>query len=393
MLGWQAAAGLDWARLRHAYGPAEDTPGHLRALIEGDLAAAEHGLGELSFSVVHQYSVYPAAAPTVRVLGGLLADPALRRHGVDQMTLLEGVLALLDEVAYGVAAYDGPQTTELTWEIVTSSEADGDALAPRWEWSMADLLEACAELVDAVTPLLSDPEADVRLAAAQLLTRLGQVPAVSDRRHALISLLAGRLKEAKGRDERATLVAGIGELGGDTGPWLDDADEAVRASAAMSRHTDPVATAVLCSVLLRPEEPKRWFATSPWPYTGTRPALIAELLSRDLTFADLLPVALAVVEDTSTWAGFPEFGWGLFLRRGFPTAQFVDGAPPSPPTVLDQSQRVFLEALLQNGAIWNPANGNCRSALMRAGIPTERRELERLLRRTRRRGPRYLFGT
>lgn len=39
--GFAALEATDWSTLHHAYGRATDTPGHLRALVEGDHEAYE----------------------------------------------------------------------------------------------------------------------------------------------------------------------------------------------------------------------------------------------------------------------------------------------------------------------------------------------------------------
>lgn len=397
MLGWPAADDVDWTRLFHAYGPAVDTPGHLRALTGDDLAAADGGLEELSLSVVHQFSVYPVTPFAVRILGGILDDPALRREAGDGVPLLVGVLAILDSAAHTSASHEGPMTTELTWPTVGTtadevrdyfdalesgdfSTCQGNALEPLWTWSMVDLLDACGELVDAVTPLTVDEDDAVRLAALEVLTRLGRVPTLVGRKQELVSLFVERLGKATARDERAMLVVGIGDLQGDTGPWLLDDDVAVRACAAMSRHDDAAATTVLRTVLLDLGAVNGWFKISPWPFTGTRDALLGELLSRGLPFADLLPVALAVARDPNI--SFSERDWGGLLLRAFPDVVFEPGVQLPPPTSLDPSQRAFLEALLENDDLWERRRGS-HTALMRVGIPQKRKQLARLLRRVR----------
>ena len=52
---------VDWAGLTHAYGPADDLPGLLRGLAQGD----DDALYELYGNIWHQGTVYPATAYAV----------------------------------------------------------------------------------------------------------------------------------------------------------------------------------------------------------------------------------------------------------------------------------------------------------------------------------------
>jgi len=63
---------VDWWQLRHAYGRATDTPGHLQALEFGDVEAREAAVDHLYIAVLHQGFPYTATAPTVRAVTALL---------------------------------------------------------------------------------------------------------------------------------------------------------------------------------------------------------------------------------------------------------------------------------------------------------------------------------
>ncbi len=74
--GGDVLAGLDeigWAGLSHAYGPAGDVPGLLRALAAGSPADREHALHALYGTIFHQGSRHEATAPAVPFLAGLAA--------------------------------------------------------------------------------------------------------------------------------------------------------------------------------------------------------------------------------------------------------------------------------------------------------------------------------
>jgi len=397
MLGWAAVEGLDWSRLFHAYGPATDTPGHLRDLTGDDPAKQAAALDHLYGSINHQYSCYPATSSAVRVVGGLLEDPSLRRAiAPGRESVLAGVLDFFDSVAYGAAmAAEGgaPTTTTLAWADldVRSGDVEGyfDALAEGtdefddspvgrlWEWSSADLFAALAEVMDAVAPLMDDRDPGVALRAVYVLTRIGRAPGPSNHAAELVNVFAERAADAPGRDERAALVVGIGELGGDTSPWLGDADVAIRACSAVYLPTDPAAAQPLLAVLSQPEDLKTWFAEPPWRHYGVRERLIEGLLDRNLTFAEMLPAAVAIAETADPY--FPDQDWGLLLHKAFPDVVFEPGVQPAPPGPLDEAQRAFLRALVNNDEIWDKTNGSARLARMRVGIPHTQAEVLALL--------------
>lgn len=78
-IGWDAVAGVDWDGLFHAYGPAGDTPAHLRALTGGDADAQRAALDHLWSAVIHQGTPWSVTPPAALVVAGLLPDPALVR--------------------------------------------------------------------------------------------------------------------------------------------------------------------------------------------------------------------------------------------------------------------------------------------------------------------------
>lgn len=104
MDGGDALAGLDeidWAGLSHAYGPAGDVPGLLRALAAGSPADREHALHALYGNIFHQGSRYEATAYAVPFLARLAADPRTPQR--DEIVLL---LAALRSAEDELAAYD-----------------------------------------------------------------------------------------------------------------------------------------------------------------------------------------------------------------------------------------------------------------------------------------------
>src|SRR3954468_9391577 len=66
---------VDWPSLSHAYGPAIDTPGHLRALLAED-ADRVAAYDELNGSIWHQNTVYDATVAAVPILSAIARTAA-----------------------------------------------------------------------------------------------------------------------------------------------------------------------------------------------------------------------------------------------------------------------------------------------------------------------------
>ncbi|WP_354644607.1 hypothetical protein [Kitasatospora camelliae] len=123
-----ALAGLDahpWARVSHAYGPAEDLPDLLRALAE-DGENIEETISELYSCILHQGTVYAASVDAV---------PYLAR----------------------IAAAVRPRTAEILHLLGGLAESD-DA----WEIEPGAVRAAVATQIPLLTPLLAREDADVR---------------------------------------------------------------------------------------------------------------------------------------------------------------------------------------------------------------------------------------
>lgn len=397
MLGWDAVEGLDWSLFLHSDGPATDTPGHLRALTSEDEDEQGDALNHLGFDVVREHVVYPATAPAARVTGGLLHDPRLRRPG--RRMVLPEVLECLVDFAYSArfaAQMGAPVTTSLSWadvDITPQQVADywctppgshfdpatASAMQRLREWASADLFAALAELVDVVLPLAEDLDPAVSQEAVHLLTDLPLTPLAAPRSTEIRRLFQAHLARATTRERRGALLVGIGELGGDTRPWLDDDDPAIRTCAAVYLPTDRTATEVLLTALTGPRV-DIWFRQDAWRHDQVQPRLLVALYERGLPFADVLPAAVIFARNGSTWGADED--WGLLLRWAFPDVVYKPGKQPPPPTTLDDAQRAFLRALAENPYIWNPFNDlthRAHQARSRVGIPHTRQEVLALI--------------
>ncbi|UNO39076.1 hypothetical protein [Streptomyces sp. MST-110588] len=243
---------IDWAALEHAYGPADDVPGLLRAAGSADPRAREAALEELFSSLCHQGSVYSATAAAVPFLARLALDgPGDRR-------------ALL-ELLHGAADGTGPAYRQVRRAVagalpaLLGLAADKDRRVRRaMVWTVAACQEASLPLLPLLRARLAEEDdAEVR---ADLVTALGLLDVSPDTRNArnraLLSASEPPVRRAAVTDLLRTaplpLPAGLVESalaayeaapGDDTDhPWpdsyrpladrlMDDPDAALRAVA------------------------------------------------------------------------------------------------------------------------------------------------------------------
>ncbi len=222
-------------------------------------------------------------------------------------------------------------------------------------------LQACgAVVVAAVLPLLTHADTGVRATAAAAVATWSAL--VDEATQASVAEHLADIPKSADRDELAARVLALGEVESDVREWLGHPDPAIRACAAMFID-EPVAARELLDVLRDPAGADAWFADRPEQFDGeVRFSLLAALLAHELPFAEVLPAALAIARVAGPWTVNRD--WGLLLDEAFDPDN-----PPGSPSDLDEPQREFLRALLANDQLWDPKNGNVRSALKRAGLP------------------------
>ncbi|MFG1808777.1 hypothetical protein [Streptomyces sp. NPDC049040] len=193
---------VDWHALTHAYGPADNVPGNIRALYWGGEEAAEEAMGELWSTIRHQNPAFTASAPAVPFLVHALVHVGARR--ADLLMLLATLADHYPE----------------------------DVHSPYWTGSPveATCAEVCRELPQ-LLPCLRDPERGVRRAAMRVVAAVADLlPA--PRREALAAeadaLYAGDPVPAVRADAMVLRV----RLGGASAP-LDSPLPEVRLAAAM----------------------------------------------------------------------------------------------------------------------------------------------------------------
>lgn len=373
---------VDWSRLFHAYGVASDTSRHLHDLVSDDDAAFDKALDHLHGAVLHQGTVYPATVPSLRVVAGMLHDPALRRHDEHGRSRLASLLEWIDAVGDSASWHEATRASDAAEPTDEEIDAFYRAMAEDedsvwdselnhylWARSIAELPAACSTALTPVSTFLTDEDETVRLTALDAYVRLA---AVQPDRVALTGPLIAAAEAASGRDERAVVVLGLGDLGADTTRWLSDDDLAIRACAALSLTGSVEATAVLVEALQDPPAVDAWFTRRPSRFDmRVHFGLVANLLARDTALAEILPACLPVIRAAQggLWS---DMTWGPILLRTFPGVEFQPGVRPDPPRNLDEGQKAVLRELVANDDLWDSRDGNANLARMRVGLPDDR---------------------
>ncbi|MER7173646.1 Lsr2 family DNA-binding protein [Streptomyces mesophilus] len=210
--------GIDWAAMSHAYGPADDVPGWLRAMSSPDPQVRERAFGDFYGAAHHQGDVYPCTALCVPYLFALATDSATP----DRAAVAELLLSIGREAAErGDQVFVDPDGTEST--------AGRDSCA------------LMRERVDALAAFTTDPDPRVRRAGIE------GVGLFLDDAERAVRLLRERLAAEDGITERLLIVRTTADLalrlpyGGDAArtllyAWAEDAeDPGIRLAALVHR--------------------------------------------------------------------------------------------------------------------------------------------------------------
>lgn len=192
---------VDWSQFSHAYGPADDVPGLIRALLSDEKTVWDRAFQLLFSTIWHQGTVYPATAHAVPFLIELLASPGVLT------TVKEAIFYLLGCIADSVA-HEG-----------TPSDLDVDLFEtdPEWEWRCRERLDcerdsarAARAAVEAgagtYLGLLADADPKVRGGA------IGMLALCKGRSAQLIPDLLARIPGQADPRFRAALLLAVGDL-------------------------------------------------------------------------------------------------------------------------------------------------------------------------------------
>lgn len=229
---------IDWSKLGHAYGSAEDVPGLLRDLASRDEATRHGAIGGLFANIYHQGTRYKATPKAVPFLWELTADPGQPDR--------DAILQLLAAITVGFDEQHLPGGFDLG-ELRDAAKG-GEALAVYGSRSWAKLLLSIHRAVGKGTPvavgLLGDADPGVRASAAHLLAWFPDRP---ENATPLLDLASDPVDEVA-----ATAIVAASLIGGAVPPaLLDEERRAVRwaASVALAPSGDPRAVAELKSWL------------------------------------------------------------------------------------------------------------------------------------------------
>jgi hypothetical protein len=153
---------VPWSKLRHAYGSARDTPRHLRALSSRWKFRRDRAIDKLSWSIVHQGSVYEAAAYAVPFLIELACSPQVQER--------DRILELLYDIATGGSWHEAHQHMAPVRRVWNEQQI-AEKIREQHQWIDQIIRELRAGIAH-ILPLLGDADLQVRMQAARLLTAM-----------------------------------------------------------------------------------------------------------------------------------------------------------------------------------------------------------------------------
>ncbi|WP_344620672.1 hypothetical protein [Dactylosporangium salmoneum] len=378
---------ISWERAFHAFGPARGGHELLDVLRRGELEryACEHpreGLDPYSFLWSALYCAGRITPATVLGLRYLASALTAEDFGGDDPTLREAVVWWLREVTRAVVdgtyldqarrmarRRDDPAVNEWLDEYLRhersvhdwgEGDEPGRVLLAAAE---ADCFDALPEVFEPVASLLvaRQPER-LRTVAASAAAALVRHPELHRRREAIT---AYHLAEAaRGTPlHRASMLLGLGELGGPTLPWLDDPDLGVRVCAALAPDLagTAAATRVLRSAALDPAALHHAFGDVRLPQLLSLNEAVAEALcERVEDLGPLLDGATAAV------AYDGPAGDGVlcepYLRKAFPRGVLHGGT---------DAHRALARAVAASDNPWRD-DKRWTAVFARTGLPAER---------------------
>lgn len=354
---------IDWPSLTHAYGPAADVPGQLRALLSPHKGTWDAALGKLYGNIWHQHTVYEASAPAAACLIDIAARPEVRCR--------PEILQLLRLIAEGTSYHDVHGDS-----ILFGAESKTPAWREKVERELGWVRAARAAVRDGVPTfiaLLADADAETRAAAAYTL---GTFAAEDDGvARALLDRLAAEDDPAAAASltlaigaagESAERVAALSRLHTDSPDPLARTAAAMGLAAMLRGRTPEAATLTLADALAAVEGTlaSRYNAL-PWCSNGLDADASGYLsLAKPLGPAATQRLLSYVREARNPLAGEQ-------LLHVLYAVLFADRGPkPSDPfDTLSPLQRDALRAFGDNDALWL-FNANVGHALHALGLPS-----------------------
>jgi hypothetical protein len=365
---------VNWIDLGHAYGPAEEVPDLIRALVSDNPKDREDARSHLWGNIIHQGTVYSATAYAIPFFLELLAAPTVQ----DKPHLL----VLVTSLACGSSYLDAHQ--DLFEDIPSFQER---MQQPEWDQQLQEELGWVRAAHQAVVKgwpvylqLLDDGDAETRSCAAYALAVCG--PHVGE----IIPRLRNRLAGEADDRVKASILLCLGCVGGgDCGPLFEEWLKArthpgVRAAAALSlartcrERTPREAVEILGDCLQDPATVDELYLQLPWSSGESVVSAAGQALSQ------LGPAAASAV--------VPRIADGLRnLRQGDTGSIAVVGTllglvfqpqkEPRPASGLTELQRSVLTRLVESDRAWD--YGNVFFVLRQFGMPSDRKEMAEFL--------------
>jgi hypothetical protein len=382
LTGLPALEATNWSELHHAYGRATDTPDHLRALLNGDADAREMALFHLWSAVIHQGTPWSATGPVALVVAGMMADQRIDRG--DRPVRID-LLSFLVSVAEASAPPD-MSTEEL--ERLASYDVDAlinsggddalyendDAANALFARSVLGCIAATPVLMNVMLNGLEDANPRVRAGAAMGAVALAKIGPLRSNAADLSAKLLGMARHAETTDERSAHMLALGDLGCAPVEYLEDPSPAVRVCAAMApalAQSPHAINQLVEAIEHHAVEIDQWFTERPPQFSmRARFYVIARVVERATDFARFAGGAADLIGITSKFCVDQE--WGPLLACAFP-----DGSG----SVKTEAQRHFLRALTNRADLWDRTFGNAQKWFKKAGLPLDREDCKKRLKR------------
>ncbi len=215
---------VDWSSLQDAYGPATETPRHLRGLLSTSTKVREAAYDFFYTNVLHQASIYEAAIEVVPFLVALVGE-----SGTPERAQL---LELLSDF------YSGGSWHEIHRSSVLLSERSETSEYQQKNMAEVGWIDEVHRRIRAGTPAylecMNDSDADVRLRA------VGLVAWFSEHADQLRDALLTVSQKDRSTEVRANSICALAILGcterNELGPDHKDETALVRVVVALQRH-------------------------------------------------------------------------------------------------------------------------------------------------------------
>ncbi len=211
---------VPWAKLEHAYGPANDVPDLLRSLLDSDPKVRSNTMGTLYGNVIHQGTRFPATPYVIPFLIELCQSPEVPERG--ELLQLWGIL-----IAGYFCIQERPNWADGTHVFVGSEIQEVDA-GDEYADALHEIYRRSLEGRFFLYELLRDSIPGIRASAAWVLACLPTIRAES------LPHLRQQLSEEESGWVRAAMAFALGELedAATLRSLLDDEHPAARCMAA-----------------------------------------------------------------------------------------------------------------------------------------------------------------